>query len=98
MGGHARDAGLRVLFRHAVRTTFSGEKPCHVCKIVEKASTPEPGPSLTPPRPPLHAAAVAAPALIAVPEPSFVPPSAVFRAPSRAERPDAPPPKSVLLA
>jgi hypothetical protein len=82
----------------AVRTTLSGEKPCHVCRIVERASTLERGPSLTPPRPPLHVVAVAAPALTPVAGPASVPPSGVLRARSRAERPDAPPPKKFLLA
>lgn len=85
-------------FADAVRATLSGEKPCHVCKIVDKAARPERGPALLPARPPIHLLAVSVPGTILSSSSrlDFVPSSA--RALTRAIRPDAPPPKNALLA
>jgi hypothetical protein len=82
----------------AVRTTISGEKPCHVCKIVDKAARPEQGPALLPARPPIHLLAVSVPEAIRSSSSriDFVPSAA--RVLTRAIRPDSPPPKAVLHA
>jgi hypothetical protein len=80
----------------AVAETFSGEKPCGVCLIVDRAARP--ASELSAAMPSAHFIAVMSPALapaaVAVP----VPPDAPAFVPRPAARPQSPPPKPALLA
>lgn len=80
----------------AVAATFSGEDPCGVCLVVDKAARPSS--ELSAAMPTAEFIAVAppslAPATVAVPAPAA---AASFPLPG-AFRPQAPPPKAALLA
>ncbi|MBI2386376.1 MAG: hypothetical protein HYV14_10230 [Elusimicrobia bacterium] len=81
-----------------VSSTFSGEKPCRMCRIVEKGAKAEQGPSILRSSPGLDLA------VSAVSDPRAVLPArtpAVLSSPfgaSRPSRPVVPPPKTVLPA
>ena len=81
-----------------VSSTFSGEKPCHMCRIVEKGAKAEQGPSILRSSPGLDLA------VPVVPDPRAVLPASTPAAspsavgPFRSSRPVVPPPKTILPA
>jgi len=82
----------------AVSSTFSGEKPCSLCRIVDKGSSSEQGPALLGFAPSLDLALSVFPRLRVVPP---VRASAVSPLPSSGSlsfRPAVPPPKTLLPA
>lgn len=82
----------------AVSSTFSGEKPCQFCKIVEKGSTAEQGPSLLRPGPGLDlivSVGTLLNAVLSVNTPAVLPLPSIL---CLSSRPFVPPPKKALPA
>lgn len=83
-------------FAEAVISTFSGEKPCHVCEIVDKGASTGSSAFLRS-GPTLELAFTVPPSFVVL-QPSFAAPEpAAPYSESTPSRPAAPPPKTVSL-